>query len=372
MKYYRWSLIIALFSFQTQALEVYPTGARYENLVMDIVNNTINPLLSSRWEDKDVTDNIWVIVEPANGIANSFGRAVALPGNPRRIIISEDFIYGLGQYIAADIISYELNDHHLTERYFNYLFWRLRPVNEGPPPVTVDKWINFTPENLGSYQRNILTFQWLALTDVLLHEVGHHVNDGFYTHNTSAAIIRRIEAEADNWSREALADEFPGVSSIGRIFSVGYIYELDRVLQQIGSQTHPPHLNRILGTIGDLCIELGESQKDLCERLYVDAIRRFESKGTEEEYEARVAEGEAYAHFPLANILLRRGNIEEACRHYKLAWDKARVERAAVHVGSCYDNVYLRDKTNVEALQQAKRFYAIAADLGFVDARAYI
>lgn len=355
-----------------QAVQFHSTGVNSEELVRLAITYFINPTLSSRFEERPITDNIHIKVVPNFGNIHSFKIAFATPGPPRQIIISDGFLYGLNQYVAAYLIGVELNDQHFTERYFNYLLWRQRPINNGSLPKSPEKWINFKPTNEAKFEQNKLSFFRIALIDVLLHEIGHHATEGFYDEFTSNKSIRKIEEKADKWAQIAMSNISPGASALGRFFAVGYIFELERWFKFSSSGSYPPYLHRVLSTTEGFCTNVDSATASLCKRIKDEIKKTFSSNASENDYRNRIKECEAYAHFPLANILLNRGNKAEACEHYLRAWKEAKVERAAIHIGSCYDNEYLRDKSNTEALENAKKYYNIAANLGFVEAKVYI
>ncbi len=366
-----------LVSTSAYAIEVRKTGAIYEKLVTYVASQVINPILSSRFNERKITDNIEIIVQPSGGLISDLHTAIAIPSNSSDnnkalIVISDGFIHGLDQYIATHLIGYQLSDKHLSERYFNYYFWRLRPVNDGEMPLPPEDWLGYTPKSFKKFKQGQSQLLIVALTDILLHEIGHHVTDGFYDQFTSKKKMKKIEKKADKWSQNAFSGDMKGATAIGRFFAVGYIFELERLTQFSNIGTHPPHLDRVWLTMDDLCVSLGSERKDMCERFKQDVSLTFNAKANEKEYRQRISDGEVYAHFPLANILLKRGNRKEACNHYILAWEKAKVERATIHIGSCYDNEYLQDKSNKKALANAKKFYRKAADLGFTDAKVYI
>lgn len=359
------------FSVSLHAVKLIKTGSHYEDFVGKLINNFVNPMLSSDFSSKKTTDNISVIIAKDGGTISSLNVAYADP-NSQRIVISDGFINGLEQYISAYLIGEKKGNSYLTEDYMNYMYWRQRPLNDGDLHMTPEKWSNYTPANLSSFKRNQGGLFATALVDILLHEVGHHVTNGFYDRFSSKNKIRKIERKADEWAEKTLSEEFKGATTIGRFFAVGYIFELDRIYMFSKNKTHPPHFQRVASTTDGLCSELDDDKKSLCEKLKQDIKQKFNAPLTENSYKERIEEGEAYAHFPLANILLSKGKRKEACEHYLKAWKNAKVERASIHVGSCYDNIYLKNRANTGALIKAKEFYNIAADLGFVDAKVYI
>ena len=241
---------------------------------------------------------------------------------------------------------------------------------EGRPPKSPGDWSN---SDLGQYTRQLRTLVAGALTDVLLHELGHHATDAFYGPHAANSTKHAMERRADEWATSAGMGYMGDPNVIGRMIAVGYVFELNRWTRFSGLDSYPPHADRVAGVLAEQCgaAENPEVQR-ACEMLGKEIGNYLRGIPTEQEYRNRVAQGEGFASFPLALILVRQSRYQEACKHFRRAFDKARVGRALVYVGWCYEKGHLA-ASSVEVARTLARFsYWNAAKQGFVDAKKYL
>ena len=362
------SLVALLYSTDLSAQSVSETGAVYERPVRELVENVIRPIVASRpRSERRRLERIRIQVLSRAADATT---AVAINGDPGSIAISDGFIHGLYSYAEALLVEKNRGISHFREWYFSYYLWRLSPVYEGPPPKTPGDWSN---TNVGQYGRQIKMLVAGAMIDVLLHELGHHATDAFYGPHASRSTKHRAERRADEWATSATVGFLGDPNVIGRMIAVGYVFELNRWTRFSGSDSHPPHADRVAVVFAQQCGTSGNSQwQRACEMLRDDIAKYLRSGATEQEYRDRVAKDEGFASFPLGSILMEQSMYQEACKHFKRAFEKARVVRALVYLGWCYENGHLTTSKLSVARTLARVSYQSAANQGFLDAKRYL
>lgn len=361
-------LIALLCPTDLVAQSVVETGAVYERDVKDLVENVIRPIVASRPRgERQRLEHVQIRVLPR---AADTTTAVAINGDPGGIAISDGFIHGLHSYAEAFLVEKVRGIPHFREWYFNYYLWRRPPIYEGQPPKSPGDW---SKSNLDPYVQLFKQLVSGALIDVLLHELGHHATDAFYGLHASKSTKRNAEQRADEWATSAGIGYIGDPNVIGRMISIGYIFELSRWTRFSGSDSHPPHADRVTGVLAEQCnaAEISEVQR-ACDLLANEIANYLRNGATEQEYRNRVAQGEGFAHFPLAFILMKQSRHQEACNHFRRAFDKARVGRALVYIGWCYEKGHLTASSVEVARTLARISYRNAARQGFVDAKRYL
>ena len=361
-------LIALLCPTNLAAQTVVETGAVYERDVKYLVDNVIRPLVASRpRRERRRLEGIQIRVVPRAADATT---AVAINGDPGWIAISDGFIHGLHSYAEAFLVEKVRGIPHFREWYFSYYLWRRPPMYEGQPPKRPSDW---SKSNLGQYVWRLKTLVAGALIDVLLHELGHHATDALYGPHAAKSTKHAAERRADEWATSAGIRYIGDPNVIGRMIAVGYVFELNRWTRFSGSDSHPPHADRVAGVLAEQCgaAENPEVQR-ACELLGNEIANYFQDGATEQEYRNRVARGEGFASFPLAFILMEQSRYQEACKHFRRAFDKARVGRALVYVGWCYEKGHLTASSVELARTLARVSYRNAAKQGFVDAKRYL
>ena len=150
--------------------------------------------------------------------------AVAIPGNPRRVVFNDLFLLKAKLVAEAAVIEIYLEQDRpsLIEDYLEHRLDLLDLVNRRIP--SVPEFARLTPEKDKDYFKNpkwrtlegSVFYQILAV--VLAHEIGHHMEAGFYRPKDPDQKKIAIETKADEWAYSTLSElGFPPI--IGALYT---------------------------------------------------------------------------------------------------------------------------------------------------------
>jgi len=371
MKYLIIFLSILMCAAPSSAQDLRDTDAVYQDIVRDMLTGIVRPLVSSRpYAERNLLRDVEFIITPN---LRDTGTAGAVGGVNPQIIISDGFINGLYLYSEAFLVETAINRPHFREWYFNYYLWRASPVYEGDSPKSPRAWAQYEPADVDTFQQQQSVFVSGALTDVILHELGHHAEGAFYNADASDASKQDAERKADAWATQAGVDYIGDPNMLGRMMSVGYVFETDRWRSFSGAGSHPAHVERVTASMNHQCTNAANPQLiNACRLLKSEIDSHLTQDGSAQEYRDRIGNGEGFAHYRLAEILIKQSRNRDACQNFDQSFRKAKVSRALVHIGWCYEHGYLRPPRPGEGDLMADIYYELAAEKGFTDAQRYL
>lgn len=336
------SVVVTLLAFyapSSSAIEVRSTSAQYSPIVQQIVVQDLLPAvehLKGR-QQRRIDSIVITVVEHSR----SFGMAIAIEDNPPQILVNNHFLRGLDRYIEAYLIAEALGQPYRVEEYFSDYFWRYHPDFIGEKPLSPSETFPVEGLDLVGIQFKKESFLKSVITDVLLHEIGHHAKQAFYSFRASPSVREIHEELADDWARD-IARTMPGSEgSLGRLISIGYIFEQERWAVLAKDHYYPRMLHSVVRQIPFLCRgELIYEKERFCDQLEGN-IQEYFSRGIEEAYLGRIENGEHFASFPMAQIQMAKSNFVDACNYFNESLIYGQVSRAAIYVGWCYQKGYL-------------------------------
>jgi|GEM_PF-4293153 len=352
-----------------QALTFTPQGVQGEQHVAQVLNSKIKPYLASLPPDqqKRLAD---VKITVSTQLRLS-GMALSLAEESPEIMINAEYFQGLENYIEAYLIGRYSNQPHLAEQYMNYYFWHTHPVFDGPAPQTPVAWADFQPEDRSGFLAEHDQLLTSAVLDVLLHEIGHHAKNAFYHYRASQYMKQEKEEQAERWARQFRLTYLGEESELGRLLSIGFIFERDRWSRLANDGYHPRLLEWVVDNAYAQCEDAEQIDTlDFCRELNTNVDNYSSSEKAELAYRKRVEAGEAYASFPLA-LILQEENALAACRHFEASHQVANVSRAAFYIGQCYEEGLLKP-TPPDSRVLALLAYQDAVQYGYSDAQESI
>ncbi|GEM_PF-3221830 len=150
--------------------------------------------------------------------------AMALNDNGREIIISAVFIRALRHYcrrLANDIVALKRFSNKPSVARRLHRDTQLTKFAEAFP--LVDKYSATDTYDYGDavYERLLD----VSLSDILLHEFGHHTEDAFHSFRATQLAISNAEKEAERWSSNYKATFAIDEYEIGRIVTLAAVLE---------------------------------------------------------------------------------------------------------------------------------------------------
>ncbi len=365
------AILGTVFFLQTaQALTFTPQGVAGEQHVAHVLNDQIKPnLIHLPPDEQKRLEHVEITVSTQLRLS---GMALSLAEDKPEIMINAEYFQGLENYVEAYLIGRYTQQPHLPEQYMNYYFWHTHPVFDGPVPKAPMTWAGFQPvDRIGFLEaRDQLLAN--AVLDLLLHEIGHHAKDAFYHYRASQYMKQEKEEQADRWARQFRANYLPDESELGRLLSIGFIFERDRWSRLADDGYHPRLLEWVVDNAYAQCEDAEQIDTlAFCSELNANVDNYSSTEKAENAYRARVEAGEAYASFPLALILLQEQNIRAACRHFESSLRVANVSRAAFYMGQCYEEGMLKP-TPPDSRVLALLAYQDAVQYGYSDAQESI
>ncbi|MET1218583.1 MAG: hypothetical protein ABWW63_03015 [Glaciecola sp.] len=128
------------------------------------------------------------------------------------------------------------------------------------PPQIQQQYPNATPQYLIE----------LALTDIILHELGHHALDLFYNQFTPVRFVPRMEDEAQNWAMQMKVNMDVDPHELGQLLTLFALQDL--MHSEYHSAAVPRYqANKLKDKIDYACLGTFSQQAEaLCERFGVE------------------------------------------------------------------------------------------------------
>ncbi len=357
-------------------------------IVRELVQNIIVPAVALRPpQERAVLRQVEIRVEQGGPFP---GPRAGVSNGKRLILLPDIFVLQLQGHVEATVYAEVSNQPHFAEWWLDYTLWRspiFGRISDGPfyrgtapkrPLLFAGMTENQADAFVTQYRATILGMFNAALTDILLHELGHHAIDRWYdSDRTPPTEARAIEREADAWATSAhedLVNAYPNAGGYdmrnvaGRLFAIEFVYGLTRwrSTAQVGSgATHPPFVSRVSSAASvSGCAGIDAVIAGFCESIGERVEAMASQANAEASYRARAEEGESFAAYRLGQILLSRGDYENACA----IMIEAGGRRAEHYNGWCFEFSYsgtsLPDATRE---QLATKAYEIGAEAGWAD-----
>lgn len=357
-----------LLSFPVTAIEFQSTTSAYTPTVIKLLETQVFPVIEQLPEDqRRILDRVVLRVDDLHSSA----MAISLPGITPEIVISSGFIESLSVYTEAFLIGEQQENPHFSESFLNEYFWWKHPGFRDGIAYTPMAWSGYSPKEPQLFYAKKKALLDAVLLDVIFHEMGHHVTHSFYDYRASVLTKQAQEQKADQWATSVLEQHFPKSIPMGRLVSIGLIFERDRWSWLANDHFYPRVLPWVTDNLSDICEDAIENKIRRFCRTLEDDIGVYLSSDAEEAYRLRIDNNDHFANYPLAQILLDRGHFVDACMHFKESLTDGDVTRAAVYVGWCYQNGYLQpDAPDAQVLALAQ--YRQAAGYGYLDAKYHL
>lgn len=332
------TIIILNLSF-ARAIEVSGTNEQYLSLIQTFVSEKVQPVVELLPVKQQQLLNQVQVEVVENMHPNAM--ALALDETPPKVLINARFIQGLSVYSAAHQIAIHENSPQFVEQYLEYYFAQTITEHHGISVLSPQEWVGIDGEYADDIMRQQHEVLEGALLDILLHELGHHVEKAFYSQWANQYERDTKERLADRWADRIKQEYFKEVNPLGRLISIAYIFEKDRWAILSDDQTLPRTLPWVVNHLPKLCDDSSVvSIVQFCKRLDSD-IARYMSADRHYAYLERIEQGEDFARFPLAQILMAKNNFVDACSYFNESLIYGQVSRAAIYVGWCYQKGYL-------------------------------
>ncbi|MFW1678554.1 hypothetical protein ACFVYJ_12360 [Pontibacter sp. JAM-7] len=326
----------AVFFLQNaQALTFVPQGVPGEHQVAQMLQEVIQPHVAKLPDiQQSRLSEVEIIVSHKLRLS---GLALSLAEDQPQILINAEYFQGLENYIEVYLMGQVLERPHLPEQYMNYYFWHTHPVFEGPLPKSPVAWLDFQPAKPAVFKQQKAQLLADAVLDVLLHELGHHAEDAFYHYRASQYMKQEKEEEADRWAQRFRANYLHTELELGRLLSIGFIFERDRWSRLVGDGYHPRLLEWVVDNAYAQCEDAEHIDTvAFCRQLDTNVDTYSSTDKAAVAYKTRYDQGEDYASFPLALILLQEEQSAAACRNFQASLKVANVSRASYYLGLCY------------------------------------
>jgi len=388
MKHLLYAAALILWATQSFAQSVSGPNTPVTATVRDLVQNVIKPAVLQRPQaERDIIKDIQIRIVPGGPFP---GPRAGIDNGQRLVILPELFILQLLSHTEARIYALVSDQPYFAEWWLDYALWRspvFGNISDGPffrgtaPKFPLYFAGSTTTQALSfqnTYQAAINGMFNTALVDILLHELGHHALNRWYTPNvTPASQAKAIEQAADDWATTTyarFANAYPSANIkdtnnlSGRVFAIEYIFGLARwrANAQVGSgPTHPAHVSRIAKSLAlSDCTALETALPGFCD-MAKDRMQALSSQtAIEANYQDRLNADESFAAYRLGLIEFSRGDHESGCELMLQAYGT----RASHYLGWCYAfshiGSYLPDATR---RQRAIDAYKIGADVGWAD-----
>jgi len=331
--------LLVLSLSRASALEVKASQEEFSSIIEQLVESRIQPILQYLpAHEQQILSKVEITVVDELPFG---GMALAVDDDQPIILISNQFIRGLSAYVDAYKLALSKQQPYLIEQYFSEYFWKHHPTFIGEQPKSPFQWANVSLARQEQLKQESTELLEGVLIDVLLHELGHHAKDAFYSYRASQYVIDDNERLADDWARAVSDQWIKPAGGLGRLLSIAFIFEQDRWATLMKDNHYYRMLPGVVGQLQDLCedTEFVDKQR-FCAQLY-ENITRYFSKEVMVVYQERLERGEAFASFPIAQIHLAKNNFVDACNYFNESLIYGQVARAAIYVGWCYQNGYL-------------------------------
>jgi hypothetical protein len=364
-----------------------------EDLVWNTLKGPVHAAVRTRDKsDQEKASQITVKVVP--GLSTSSPIAGFDQSGHRTIWVPTGFVWILHGYSEA--LFMELSGFtrpHFAEWWTRYAVVRSLPGYDGDEIKRPGIYAGLKPSEYESFlqKHQALTNSIfaLALADVLLHEIGHHVEDAFYRPDRNTAEeMKTAELIADEWSTNAwlgLTESGPRVVrdnlavSLGRLVALSLLkdtylvtYLGDDGLPQFS--THPALYDRLSNALSLEICEKGTARGSYCELAQKRLEKLVSSNSSISNYKQRAEDGEIHAFFRLGEIYLKRGDFKESCLQFSKTFFQGTYGGADNQIynylGWCYQNRYIRSDAPKEVTDKlAAKMFKTASKFGWLHAR---
>lgn len=371
-----------------QAQYVESTGAFEEHGVNEYVNSYLGQIMAfATPEEQAMASAIRIVVFPSHPSQFVVTPRAFIGSTGDRAIVTDDaFLIFLDSYLEAFLMGNVLGDPYLPERWAYRYFAQVSLMNQGEmkQPGGFLKW---SGERIDSFHNATAAaytgLKFAVITDIMLHEIGHHVLDAFYDPRVDdPAAMKDAERAADRWAAD-LYSKFAAAktkigdktNSAGRAFALLAMREVAAFISSSGIQstpTHPTPSERIQAVLADgACIGTSEiyGMVELCVHLTEMAKALENDDGGLSTYSARADDGEAFASFRLGRFLFAHGKPVAACNRFQEAHDRGYRGRNLRFLAWCYEP---ESPTGRSDSSLAEDLYYQAASDGWAGARAWI
>ena len=379
--------LFLLYAQQSSAQAVVGVDGSNADQVRMLVVKLIQPILTVvPTADRKIAHSIEIRVVPGGpwpgpraGLANSGKRIITIP---------ELYIDMQNQFPEIVFIAEQTNTPHLAERWTTYALWRLPPVYDhtvgGKTKSPIDFFGYSDHQKSSFYEKHgttLRTLASLALADVLLHEIGHHVTEAFYnTYTTPSSEARTLESRVDAWASnvfELFSDKYPGWglidkrNLIGRMISILFLSEMKffrLTANRPDLATHPPPHDRLEHVLSTSDCAVSSEMKMLCNFVSKQLSAIDSDQRNEIHYDARADAGEVFALYQLAQIRMARGDHAGACEWLSKDVGLKGPRHGYVMLGWCYAEGYLGNTMpDGRRLYWASEFYCESKKSGWVE-----
>lgn len=371
-----------------EAQYVESTGASEEHLVVAYLDDHISSVLQhATSKEREIADNIKVVVvpfHPADFIITP--QAAKSTQGERIILLSDAFILFIDGYLEAYLLGEYLGDEFLAERWAQRHFAQLSMLNHSPM-LLPGQFAGLNSDEISHFREttsdSFSGLKWYVLTDILLHEMGHHTTNSFYNpkFDNSAKMIS-AETAADQWSsevfenfsqdREYILDKS---NSVGRAFALLAIREISTFVSTADvrvSHTHPTPASRVKSVLSNGACSQEEHLIDIgafCGKLR-DVVQSLEAEDRGyAQYFERAKGGEAFATYRLGQILLAQGKNNEACLNFDEAYKRGIGGWNTRFLAWCYEP---ESPTGFSDAELAEELYYQAAEDGWAEAASWV
>ena len=388
-----WSVV---FFAQAYAQQMNYTGTPLEEFAAEILHGPVRTIMGAQDQSTQyASQQIIVTVRP--GFPQQGPIATFSQNGQPMVILTSGYLEYLLQYTEA--FGLEVGQYtrpHFTEWWSRFYIVRNQIGYDGSRPSRPGRFAGMDDNSYKNFLDNNSSFLEAtfsaALTEVLLHEIGHHVLQNTYNpHSASSSQMKASETAADKWATDAwsrASEKYPALFSdinvnlIGRLVALGALRNTQAVfsidpsgLQQ--SISHPEIYSRLDTTISNASCEGNSPLKIACE-LAIDALDSLRNESVSRSaYERRAEAGEIFAYLKLGEIAQAAGDFRSACKHYEnsvlLGTYGLRDNQINQSLGWCYQNRYAGQEFTVEQTEQlAKSYFEKASELGWLHARAQL
>lgn len=325
------------------------------------------------------------------------GPATTINGQGRPVIVLPfDFLRAMQEVMVADfLVAYGYLPETFPEEWLSH--WVIRRFSQGryrgEAPLSAVEYAWLTDQERARFssdiEQTIPLAYMMALTDIILHEIGHHVAEALYDPRAvSSAQARAYEAGADDWAASAFknyTDQRPELGLVdnsnllGRFIALTFIRELQSIEGFEGimqARTHPETGARLERALNEsVCDEWPNAHASglLCQSIRAAAERMLSSNRSQSYYRLHSDAGDAFATYKLAFMRGSSGDYSEACGLFLEAARSEIDERVHHYVGECYWEGFLGQTLNQsERTGSAIFHYCSAARDGWMDSKAEV
>ncbi len=324
-------VVVTLCSFNlayADSIEVKGPSGQYESLVSKVLDENIQPVISSLSKQQQQQLN-QVIVELSDAMP-LHAMAFSFPGEQPIVRINDRFLFGIEAFVESYLLSnLETAAQTSSENstYFDTFFSaeingikNLLPSSDSELFQTLDK------AQLATFKSRKQEILEGVVLDMVSHELGHHATSSFYHSGASAFLVRQNEVRADRWALQQHQREQREAMRMGRLMVMGFLLQRQRWMSANASEHYPEMLGVIAHQIQSTCTQADDHLQPLCKQLTVSL------------YDILLAA--EFIVSPFSEQLAKK-NFVDACNYFNESFVLGQVARAAIYVGWCYQKGYL-------------------------------